>query len=405
MPKKTHDHIGDKQVQTCGMEAEIIAYRSAVDIDVRFQDGTVVTGKRIAHFRRGNIANPNVSRHDHHIGERRKNTAGDWMELTEWYTCRNCLIVFDDGTETHATYDAFSHGNVKHPLADERRSSSMIGRTFETNIGLKATITAYRGKEDIDVTFENGLVGTHKSYNNLKNGQVAYDGYVKKASERVGEKGTHLKTGLQMEIIAARGCRCIDIRFSDGVVVKDAAYQDFRKGTVQHPAYPTKRTDRIGERGTSLAGLGMEVTAYRKSRDIDVRFDDGTERLHASYDDFLTGRVYPEWYDTSRTLRQERVGMHATNKQGFGMTITEYNNSGDMRVTFDDGTVSRKTRFRAFRKKAITYPVKDGYAGFTIRPAWTEDGTHYYTCTCKMCGIRDILTPAQMEKHQRTHSL
>ena len=97
--------------------------------------------------------------------------------------------------------------------------------------------------------------------------------------------------------------------------------------------------------------------------------------------------------------------MHATNKQGFGMTITEYNNSGDMRVTFDDGTVSRKTRFRAFRKKAITYPVKDGYAGFTIRPAWTEDGTHYYTCTCKMCGIRDILTPAQMEKHQRTHSL
>ena len=41
-----------------GLMATIIRYRSCSDIDVQFEDGTIVTNKQMSHFRQGNIAHP-----------------------------------------------------------------------------------------------------------------------------------------------------------------------------------------------------------------------------------------------------------------------------------------------------------------------------------------------------------
>lgn len=47
-------------MMSCGMKATIIAYRNCNDIDVQFEDGTIVKHKRIGNFRGGHIANPNI---------------------------------------------------------------------------------------------------------------------------------------------------------------------------------------------------------------------------------------------------------------------------------------------------------------------------------------------------------
>lgn len=55
-----NERIGISMMMNCGMKATIIAYRNCNDIDVQFEDGTIVKHKRIGNFRGGHIANPNI---------------------------------------------------------------------------------------------------------------------------------------------------------------------------------------------------------------------------------------------------------------------------------------------------------------------------------------------------------
>lgn len=47
-------------MMNCGMEATIIRYGEYADIDVRFEDGTIVEHKVYSAFKKGGIANPNI---------------------------------------------------------------------------------------------------------------------------------------------------------------------------------------------------------------------------------------------------------------------------------------------------------------------------------------------------------
>lgn len=46
------NRVGETRVMKCGMEAIIIRYRKAIDIDVRFEDGTVVERKTYSAFKK-----------------------------------------------------------------------------------------------------------------------------------------------------------------------------------------------------------------------------------------------------------------------------------------------------------------------------------------------------------------
>ena len=53
-------HFGECATANCGMKMFIIAFRNDDDIDIVFQDGTIVTNKRYKDFIKGKIANPNI---------------------------------------------------------------------------------------------------------------------------------------------------------------------------------------------------------------------------------------------------------------------------------------------------------------------------------------------------------
>lgn len=61
MPKFNDDIIGKKVMQHCGMNATCIAYRGNKDIDIKFEDGTVVYHKTKDCFIQGSISNPNFN--------------------------------------------------------------------------------------------------------------------------------------------------------------------------------------------------------------------------------------------------------------------------------------------------------------------------------------------------------
>lgn len=69
--RKLHESfIGMSNTMTCGMNAKIINFRSATDIDVEFEDGTISRNKFYANFKIGQIGYPNM------FGGRCKNMAG-----------------------------------------------------------------------------------------------------------------------------------------------------------------------------------------------------------------------------------------------------------------------------------------------------------------------------------------
>lgn len=52
MATKTN-RLGETRMMNCGMEATIIRYGKAIDIDVRFEDGKVVVHKAYDKFKKG----------------------------------------------------------------------------------------------------------------------------------------------------------------------------------------------------------------------------------------------------------------------------------------------------------------------------------------------------------------
>ena len=52
---------GETRMMNCGMEATIIRYGGAADIDVRFEDESVVEHKTYDNFKRGTIAHKSLS--------------------------------------------------------------------------------------------------------------------------------------------------------------------------------------------------------------------------------------------------------------------------------------------------------------------------------------------------------
>ena len=55
---KIKDRTGETRVNNDGEEMRIIRYGGANDIDVRFDDGTVIKNRTYEHFKKGNIKNP-----------------------------------------------------------------------------------------------------------------------------------------------------------------------------------------------------------------------------------------------------------------------------------------------------------------------------------------------------------
>ena len=122
-----------------------------------------------------------------------------------------------------------------------------IGETTTANCGMKMTIIAYRSVKDVDVRFEDGQEVYHKQYGCFKNGEIA------PPKNRIGETAV-ATCGMKMTIIAYRGCNDIDVRFEDGQEVYHKAYYSFKSGEIAHPQFPMKKIGKYNTLTTRYIG-------------------------------------------------------------------------------------------------------------------------------------------------------
>lgn len=301
MGKMLISRVGERRMMNCGLEAEIIAYRNALDMDVRMSDGRIVKGRQYNAFKRGEISgfegetlNNNRAKR---IGEKRVMNNGLGAEIIAYRGCMDMDVRMPDGRIVRGcTYDAFKRGAIsglKFRVVDHVKR---IGKKRVMNNGLEAEIIAYRGYEDIDIRFADGTIREHCRYEHFLSGSI---GKVY-AEERLGEKRI-MKCGLEAEIIAYRGCEDMDIRMSDGRIVKGCQYGVFKRcaisglgaGSNRVMTLKNNQLNRIGETRMMTCGLEAEIIAYRACSDIDVRLSDGSIYEHKQYWAFSNGKIGP----------------------------------------------------------------------------------------------------------------
>lgn len=273
------DRVGEVRIAKNGMKMKIINYRNANDIDVMFEDGTIVNNKTYDSFKVGYIQNPNFYRNNR-VGETNIAKNGMKMEIIRYNGTNDIDIQFEDGTILKGRqYISFKKGNIQYP-------TPRLGETSISNSGMGMKIVAYRNSKDLDVQFEDGTIIKNRSYGDFKKGKIKNPNLLKPNTlkeEREGEIST-ATNGMKMKLISYRSYSDVDIQFEDGTIVKHKNFYNFKEGTIFYP----KRKDAVI---TAYNGIRMRVLEYRKSSDIDVQFEDGSIVRNKSYTDFEKGSI------------------------------------------------------------------------------------------------------------------
>ena len=390
------NRLGETWMMNCGMEATIIRYGKYSDIDIRFEDGKVVVHKKYDQFKKGEIANPNMKASaENRLGETRMMNCGMKATIIRYGGCNDIDVRFEDEkVVVHKAYDHFKKGEIANPNI-KASAVNRLGETRMMNCGMKATIIRYNGVRDIDVRFEGGTVVKDRQYKDFKKGKIANQNF----NPRLGETQM-MNCGMKATIIRYNGVRDIDVRFEGGTVVKDRQYKDFKKGKIANQNF----NPRLGETQMMNCGMKATIIRYNGVRDIDVRFEDGTIVGSKTYNAFKKGSIANQ---NIKTSAENCLGETRMMNCGMETTIIRYNTSKDIDVRFGDGTVVKYRTYNQFKKGEIAHQslsLNNGskdFHGFICRRGFIDEDRTLYECICKHCGLEDVLTPQEMMEHEK----
>lgn len=244
------DRTGLETVATNGQKMKIYMYHNANNIDVQFEDGTIVKRRSMVAFNRGEIKNPNKPYVPKH----------------------------------HRNY--FKEMNK---IVQDEKKDYYEGLRLEQYSGWAICIV-YRDNSDIDVQFEDdGEIVNTNTYR-------FREGKVRKGKDRKLQGSEYMdavmsktfvnREGRSYKIIGGENSRSFDIKFDDGVVRRNMKGTPVLKGMVVHPKDRTlsrmkyDAEKRIGEVYYSGIGMRFVITGYTiKDNKVyyKVRFDDDTE--------------------------------------------------------------------------------------------------------------------------------
>lgn len=164
--------------------------------------------------------------------------------------------------------------------------------------------------------------------------------------------------GMTYEVIDYISTKNVKVKFEDGTIVQSCSY-DVNHGTVPHPTYTArmyKRDCHIGETTNACSGVKMTIIAFRTYNDIDVKFEDGVVVTHKNYGSFKKGEIKHPLGTGKGVLPSNRIGMKVQQKCGEVAEIIDYIDQLNVTVRFEDGTILEKRRYSAFKNGEVYNP-------------------------------------------------
>lgn len=168
---KKIDRYGETRVNTQGLKMRICKYNNVHDIDVEFEDGYISKNKHYTAFKKGNIENPNYNKANiiNRIGETNYNNQNLKMTIINYNNNHDIDVIFDDGTIVkHKSYSEFIKGSIKNKCF-----SKYIGETSVNNNGLKMTIVDGNSYNNLIVKFEDGTIVKNINFKRFQEGNVS----------------------------------------------------------------------------------------------------------------------------------------------------------------------------------------------------------------------------------------
>ena len=301
---KLINRIGETSLAKNGQIMTIIACRSAIDIDVQFEDGTIVLNKRYGNFKLGSIKNE----------------------------------------------------NLKSPIFKNR-----LGATNTASNGQKMTIIKYNGLYDINIKFEDGTIVEHKTFSNFKRGKIDNPNFFK--SKVIGEESI-ATNGQKMKIINYNGVRNIDVQFEDNTIVKHKNYYDFKKGIIKNPNCLFSRVlNKVGETSLAKNGQMMKIINYENAHNLEVEFEDGTVVKNKSYKCFKSGSISNPNFNPYKSIVGKKYKLKNSEEE---FEVVEYKNAKEVIIKFDNGFI-RHTSIKSIKEGiAMAKPISSLLIGNKI---------------------------------------
>ena len=235
------DRTGEKGINNQGIHMVVIDYKGCRDMTVKFEDGFVVEKVTYSNFSRGLVPNPNYksSQVIDRTGEAIMHKAsGQIMTIISYRNTKDIDVQFEDGTIVrHKSYDSFKKGIFRY----HEDFSKRLGEQNVNNQGFGMKIIRYGSAHDIDIEFEDGYIVYNKLYKLFKEGAVLHPKYSRalaqlKVKSKVGDEVINSQ-GLHMKVIAYRTYRDIDVQFEDGYIAYNKCYEAFKFRRLQNPNY------------------------------------------------------------------------------------------------------------------------------------------------------------------------
>lgn len=228
-----------------GQYAECIAYRGCFDIDIRFEDGTIREHIAASQFKKGAVKNPNKPcEQKRYINsckdERRLMSNGEYATCVVYRNARDIDIQFDDGTIVeHRCKSDFYNQKISNP---NNPKASCKGETYTMLNGDKATCIEYNKAIDIKVKFHKtgSIVScTKKSFiNGIVHDPLSRETKVLNSEKEVLNKTLLMNCGLYCTCVEYFGARNLTVEFEDGTRLYNIYKDCFLARSVLHPKLP-----------------------------------------------------------------------------------------------------------------------------------------------------------------------
>lgn len=235
------DKTGETNMATNGQLMTIVAYRGCRDLDVRFEDDTLVLHKRYDLFCKGTIPNPNapailgIKFIKSRVGESTTNVQGLKMTITEYINRRDIAVRFEDGTELkHRRYEKFLKGRIQNPnykfKAGRVPHNFHIGEEITNRYGEHMKIIEYTNYDHIKVQFDDDTI-TSSTYGHFLAGICNPN----KDYHDHSSNSFMSNIGIKMTVIKGSGHKEHKVRFDTGYERTVKSYGAIQRGQVKHP--------------------------------------------------------------------------------------------------------------------------------------------------------------------------
>ena len=154
-------NIGEEVIAKNGLKMSIVGYSAKGRVSIKFEDGYELQNIPYSTFKNGNVYNPNIksckSKREERIGQEFISKGGDHCKIIEYRTATDIDIQFDNGTILkHKNYSFVSKGQFKNPVVDSEKER--VGEVSRACNGMRIKLIAYRTTDDVDVLFEDGYL-------------------------------------------------------------------------------------------------------------------------------------------------------------------------------------------------------------------------------------------------------